>query len=317
MANPVSEHPIVVGVDGSPAAWRAGAWAAAEAARAHVPLRLVHCCALGVVRQPRHLPPPPAYRTAVLAQGRHWLNDAARRVRACAPDVALSTDMRAGLPADVLIDESRTASLVVVGSRGTGGFRELLLGSVAVALAAHGHCPVIVHRGTDADGQAEDVRPVVVGVDGSPLSDAAVGFAFEEAAARRAPLVAVHTWLDVNTAGMWAGLPTMIDWPTVQADEECVLTQKLARWQKEYETVPVRTVVLRDRPEHALQARSAHAQLVVVGSRGRGSLAALGLGSVSNALLHTARCPVAVVRPESGAVHHLGHNLRPGAFPAA
>jgi nucleotide-binding universal stress UspA family protein len=230
--------------------------------------------------------------------------------------VALSTDMRAGLPADVLIDESRTARLVVVGDRGTGGFRELLLGSVAAAVAAHGQCPVMVHRGTGPHARAED-RPVVVGVDGSPLSDAAVRFAFDAAAVRGAPLVAIHTWLDVNTAGLWAGLPSMIDWPAIQADEECVLAKKLAPWQKAYPHVPVRTLVVRDNPEHALLAHSARAQLVVVGSRGRGTLAALGLGSVSHALLHAADCPVVVVRPDPAEAHHSGHRYRPGRHPAA
>lgn len=316
MTGPVSEHAIVVGIDGSPSAARAAIWAAAEAARQRVPLRLVHACTLPAVRHPRHLPPPPTYRAAVLAQGRRWLNSAARATRASEPNVALSTDMRAGRPTDVLIDESHTARLVVAGSRGAGGFRELVLGSVAAALAAHARCPVVVHRGSDVAERADGVRPVVVGVDGSPLSDAAVGFAFEAAAARRVPLVAVHTWLDVDVAGMWAG-PSMIDWATVEADERFVLDQKLAPALKKHVDVPVRSVVLRDRPEHALREWSTHAQLVVVGSRGRGSLAALGLGSVSHALLHTAGCPVAVVRPEPAQAHHLGHHHRPGAHPAA
>jgi len=248
----------------------------------------------------------------VLQQGRHWLNDAARAVRAVAPEIALSTDMRAGVPADILIDESRAASMVVVGARGSGGFRELLLGSVAGELTAHGCCPVVVHRENTADGDGD--RPVVVGVDGSPLSDAAVGFAFEAAATRQAPLVAVHTWLDVNTAGMWAALPSLVDWAPVQADEKYMLESKLAPWQKKYPATRVRMVVCRDRPEHALREQSSHAQLVVVGSRGRGALTAVGLGSVSRTLVHTAGCPVVVVRPADAA--RARRHFLPGA-PAA
>jgi nucleotide-binding universal stress UspA family protein len=309
------EHPIVVGVDGSASAFQATTWAAEEARRRHVPLRLVHCCPLTPVRHPRLLAPPPAYRAAVLDQGRLWLNDAARAARAVAPDAAVSTDMRAGHPADVLIDESATADTVVLGARGSGGFRGLPTGSVAVELAAHGHCPVVVHRDGAAGGQTDAARPVVVGVDGSPLSDEAVEYAFAAAAARHVPLVAVHTWLDVNAAGMWAGMPSLIDWPAVQADEESVLDSKLAPWRSRYPDTPVHTVVLRDSPEHALRESSCRAQLVVVGSRGRGALVAFGLGSVSRTLLHTADCPVVVVRPHRTAAH-AHHRLRPGA-PAA
>lgn len=302
MTGPDSDHPVVVGVDGSTPAFRAACWAAEETRRTHVPLRLVYSCPLTPVRHPRLLAPPPDYRDAELAQGRAWLNDAARAVRARAPDVALSTDMRAGQPADVLVDESRTASMLVVGARGTGGFRELLAGSVAVELAAHGLCPVVVHRGGEPDDPAVKARPVVVGVDGSALSDAAVGFAFEAAAMRHAPLIAVHTWLDVNTAGMWAAWPSLIDWPALQADEICVLESELAPWLRMYPNTPVRTMVMRDRPERVLRECSSRAQLVVVGSRGRGTLVAAGLGSVSRTLVHTAGCPVVVVRPQRAAL---------------
>jgi len=321
MTSPGGDHPVVVGVDGSASALQASIWAAAEARRRHVPLRLLYCCDLPPIRHPRHLPPPASYRAAVQAQGRHWLNHAARAVRTAAPDVALSADMRGGVPADVLIDESREARMVVVGTRGLGGFRELLLGSVAMALAANGHCPVVVHRGTRPgtapDGTPPEQLPIVVGVDGSALSEAALGFAFEAAAGRGAPLLAVHTWLDVDTAGMWAGLPWHIDWPAVQAGEERLLDQNLAPWREKFPGVAVSMDVQRERPDHALVAHAAAAQLVVVGSRGRGSLVALGLGSVSHTLLHTTDCPVVVVRPEPAAARQSRHHFWPGTLPAA
>jgi nucleotide-binding universal stress UspA family protein len=322
MTSPGGEHPVVVGVDGSACALQASIWAAAEARQRHVPLRLLYCCDLPPVRHPRHQPPPAAYRAAVQAQGRHWLNQAARAVRIEAPDVALSADMRAGVPADILIDESREARMVVVGTRGLGGFRELLVGSVAMALAANGHCPVVVHRGTRPactaqHGTPPPQLPIVVGVDGSTLSEAALGFAFAAAGGRGAPLLAVHTWLDANSAGMWAGLPWHIDWPAIQAEEERLLDHDLAPWREKFPGVAVSTDVRRDRPEHALVAHGAAAQLVVVGSRGRGSLVALGLGSVSHTLLHTTDCPVVVVRPEPAEARHPRHHFWPGTLPAA
>jgi nucleotide-binding universal stress UspA family protein len=140
--------------------------------------------------------------------------------------------------------------------------------------------------------------PVVVGVDGSELSDAALTFAFDAAAARSVPLVVLHTWLDVNMAGSWTALPWTIDWDWVQAEEETSLAEHIAAWRDKYPNVEVRPTVVRDRPDRALLEHGAGAQLLVVGCRGRGALTGMGLGSVSQTLLHHAECPVAVVRAE-------------------
>ena len=139
------------------------------------------------------------------------------------------------------------------------------------------------------------MRTVVVGVDGSPVSERALAFAFDEAALRGAPLVAVHTWLDL-VADPVVGLLT--DWAAVEAEEQVVLGERLAGWARKHPDVPVRRVVRRDGPTHALLTEAEGAQLVVVGSRGRGGFAGLLLGSVSHAVLHRSPCPVAVVRPE-------------------
>ena len=292
------EHAVVVGVDGSEAALHAVRWAAREAARRHAPLRLVHVCHLAHVRHPRHVSPPTEYHAAVLDQGRHWLTEASEAARRVAPDLPLATDLRDGVAADLLVSESRTAQLVVIGSRGLGGFAALLVGSVAVALTAHAHCPVVVVHSPGADGVPED-GPVVVGVDGSELSDAAVTFAFETAAGHGVPLVAVHTWQDTHMTGAWTALPGTVDWDWLQAEEEKQLADRLAAWREKFPQVEVRPVVERARPETALLVHAAGAQLLVVGSRGRGALAGLGLGSVSQSLLHHAECPVAVARTES------------------
>ena len=138
---------------------------------------------------------------------------------------------------------------------------------------------------------------MVVGVDGSPTSEAATAFAFEAASLRRVPLVAVHVWRDVLVDATMAPL---LDWDVIDSDEREVLAERLAGWSEKYPDVPVRRLVARDRPARALVEESGRAQLVVVGSRGRGGFHGLLLGSVSQALLHHAHCPVAVVRSPRG-----------------
>jgi nucleotide-binding universal stress UspA family protein len=159
-----------------------------------------------------------------------------------------------------------------------------------MALTAHAPCPVVVVRGSV---EIDPSRPVVLGVDGSPAGEAAIGFAFQAAADRSAPLTAVHAWWDTVLDQSPAVL--FRDEDQVTAQEQ--LAQRLAGWQEKYPQVQVTRVVARDRAVHLLLDRSRDAQLVVVGSRGHGEFAGLVLGSVSNALVHKAGCPVAVVRP--------------------
>jgi len=285
--------PVVAGVDGSECGLQAVRWAAAEAARRHRPLRLVAAHAWpagGLVGDPGlGVDPRAVLRDVVLGH----LDTAAREAARVARDVEVERVEVTGFPETVLAAESRQAEIVVVGDRGLGGFTGLLVGSVAVALAAHAGCPLVVVRGAEPDRAAPLPDPVVVGVDGSPESEAALAFAFGAADLRRVPLVAVHAWWDLVVD------PTMgplVDWAAVEADEHEVLAERLAGWAETYPDVPVRRLVVRDRPAHALVEESGRAQLVVVGSRGRGGLRGMLLGSVSQALLHHAHCPVAVVR---------------------
>jgi len=138
------EKPVVVGVDGSPSALHAVRWAAREAQLRDVPLRLMHVSHIEPVRHPRQVSPPQEYQTALLDQGQHFLDEASEAARDTVPDLPVSTDLRTGNIADTLVNESKHAALTVLGSRGLGGFGSLLLGSVAVALSAHGHCPIVV-----------------------------------------------------------------------------------------------------------------------------------------------------------------------------
>jgi nucleotide-binding universal stress UspA family protein len=292
------ERPVVVGVDGSWSALQAVRWAAREAERRNALLRLVHVCHLAPVRHPKQIAPPPEYHAAILEEGRHWLAEADKAARGTVPGIAVVTVLHDGTAAEVLINESKTAQLMVLGSRGLGGFASLLVGSVAVALSAHGHCPVVVMRSSTVDNSLPGEGPVVVGVDGSELSDAALTFAFEAAAARGVPLVAVHTWQDVHMAGAWTLLPGTVDWDWLQSEEEDRLDERVAGWREKYPDVELRTLVVRGRPAPTLLEHAAGAQLIVVGSRGRGAFTGMGLGSVSQTLLHHAECPVAVARTE-------------------
>jgi len=194
----------------------------------------------------------------------------------------------------VLRSESQGAQLLVLGDRGYGAISGLLLGSVAAAMAAHAGCPVVLVRTEEGKPVEDRTRPVVVGVDGSPLSEAALAFAYEQASVRGVPLIAVHTWWDLIADPKIAPI---VDWDAMEADAKVVLAERLAGWAEKYPDVRVHRMVTHERPAHALVTESRRAQLVVVGSRGRGGATGLMLGSVSHKVLHRSHCSVAVLRP--------------------
>ncbi|WP_214401427.1 universal stress protein [Pseudonocardia lacus] len=292
--------PVVVGVDGSDNALTAVRWAAGEARRRRAAVRLVTAYDDG----PEHVVGIPALgeqlRHEQRAAARRGLAAAVAAARAAEPDLVVEDELRVGFPVGLLAEEARRAQLLVVGSRGLGGLAGLLVGSVAVGLAGRAPCPVVVVRGEHRETGAD--RPVVVGVDGTPTSEAAIAFAYEAAAVRGAPLVALHTWAATEYA---PGLAPLVEWDPIAAEEEEILAERLAGWGEKYPDVRVRRLVGRDGAARALVDLSADAQLVVVGSRGRGALLGMLLGSVSHAVLHRSHCPVAVVSPET-----------PGATPA-
>ena len=283
--------PIVVGVDGSASALAAVSWAAAECARHHVPLRLVHGFMVPVSGYPEFVITAVEARQAIEQQARDWLTEAAAAARATAPGVEITTQMLYCGGGGLLVEESKRARLVVVGSRGLGTVTGLLVGSTAVALAAHGHSPVVVVRGTETPH-----GPVVVGVDGSPTSEAALEFAFEAASSRGVVLIALMTSQDFTLDSAYNVSRIATDWAQVEEDERRLLAQRLAGWQEKYPDVQVHRVVLRDRPARALMRYGAEAQLLVVGSHGHGGFAGMLIGSTSQALVHHAPCPLAIVR---------------------
>ena len=291
--------PIVVGVDGSESASAAVAWAARAAAALSLPLHIVT-----VVHIPAFY-----YTEPYLAESfKEELEDTAKarlgsaRVHAkqtVDEPIDITTEQFEAKVSQTLIDLSANAHMVVLGSRGHGEFTGLLIGSTTSAVAAHGHCPLVVVRGRTMDGQPPTEGPIVVGVDGSESSRAALEVAFEQAAARGASLVAVNVWSDVSVQPSLGASPDDPLWSSIQTGEEVVLSERLAGYQERYPDVTVERVVARDRPVRVLSEFAEKAQLIVVGSRGRGGFTGMLLGSTSNALLHTADCPVMIVRPES------------------
>lgn len=291
----LSRRTVVVGVDGSEESLRAVRWGAAEAGRRHVPLRLVHAFGWGQGDVVGHPELGQRYRDTLLGYAYDQLRRAAEAAAAQAPGIDVEQQLVVGAPIAVLGDESLRARVLVLGNRGLGRLEGLMVGSVAAAMGAHAQCPVVVVRGAERDPAEAAALPVVVGVDGSTTSDAAVAFAFETAAEQGVSVVAVHSWWEEVYDPALSAM--IFDWDAIQAAETALLEQRLSAWTSKYPEVFVERHAVRDRPAHSLLEQAAQAQLVVVGSRGRGGFSALVLGSVSHALLHRSPCPVAIVRP--------------------
>ncbi|MEV0173582.1 universal stress protein [Streptomyces sp. NPDC050803] len=286
--------PVVVGVDGSESSLTAVEVAAREAALRGVGLRLVHAFGWPSVHVPPGVPPWSPARAGVRELIDGTLAEAERRAHTAAPQVEIAREVVVGEPVMVLELEARTASLVVVGSRGLSRFGSLLLGSTAAHLAAHAGCPVLVVR-----GRPEPAGPVLLAVDGSPQAEPAVEFAFAQASLHGIDLVALHAW-NTRTERVYEapGDPPFVtyDEDRLRDEEERVLAEALGGLREKYPDVEVRRRLVRGRIRHTLIEATADAGLVVVGARGRGGFTGLLLGSVSQAVLHHAHCPVAVVR---------------------
>ncbi|QIS03682.1 universal stress protein [Nocardia brasiliensis] len=279
--------PILVGTDGSPAATDAVRWAARAAARHGAPLHIVYA-----IDAPMDFGPGiaftqidyDAYRTAGAA-----ITAKARETAGAAAGIAnprIETFVVEAPTIPVLRDRSAHARLLVVGTHGYGAIRRGLLGSVSTTLARHAKCPVAVVP-ESAGGERTD-GPVVVGVDGSAGGAHALDVAFDEASRRGAPLLAVLTWSEFDR---------YLRRTDMRAEAERLLAETIAGYQEKYPDVPVSRLVKAARPAKCLLETADSAQLIVIGSRGHGGFPGLTLGSVSQAVLHGAGCPVIITRP--------------------
>ncbi|NIH97023.1 nucleotide-binding universal stress UspA family protein [Mycolicibacterium fluoranthenivorans] len=195
-----------------------------------------------------------------------------------------------------LVNLSTEADMVVVGCRGQGAVARALLGSVSSNLVHHAHCPVAVIHDEDPPTTTSSQAPVVVGIDGSPVSELATEIAFDEASRRGVGLVALHAWSDMGPLDFGAFGRAPIEWANFKVSEEETLAERLAGWRERYPDVSVHPIVVSDRPTPRLLEQAETAQLVVVGSHGRGGFAGMLLGSVSGAIVNAAQIPVIVAR---------------------
>ncbi|WP_427924194.1 universal stress protein [Streptomyces sp. cg40] len=292
-------RPVVVGLDGSRESLAAADWAAREALRRGVPLRLVHAWQTGSA-EPSDLPE--------LEAPRHWarriLREAMDRVNERYPQVYLSAEQIARPASDALVAAGAEGELLVLGSRAFSGFGGFLAGSVALATVARATRPVVLVRADETpasermpgqDGKPSaraPYREVVVGVDLARMCEDVLVFAFESAVVRSAPLRAVHAWQQSISPGPGAKNTS------AQEDAERELARVLGPWRAKYPTVEVHEVVANDRPAHLIQGAAADAGLLVVGCRNRPAKVGTHTGPVAHAVMHHVRCPVAIVPHE-------------------
>lgn len=277
----IPQGTIVVGVDGSPSSERALDWAIAQATREHRPLTLAHGIdAAGAA----WVDPMGGSHAAVVdglaAEARRVLADARSRVAEAAPALLVHEAAWMADPRVTLLDLSASAHLVVVGSRGRGPVRSLLLGSVGLAVIRHASCPAVVVRPGGLDAER---RGVVVGADGSPDSRATVELAYRHASLRGLPLTILHSAADA--------------WPPDATEDDLLwpLTEPLTGLAEKFPDVAARVEIVHTHAGAALVDASRHMDLVVLGAHHGGRLSEFLNGSVALSVVEHAECPVAVV----------------------
>jgi nucleotide-binding universal stress UspA family protein len=291
----VANAGVLVGVDGSPEARAALAWAVREARSRRCPVTAVGAW-LPLSAPPMGSTPGATDDAGARAEAvSHYVDEALASIDV--GDVEVRREVVMAPAAAALLERTDDAELIVIGSRGLGGFGDLLLGSVSRQVATHASCPVVVLRPQDETTElGSEAGRIVVGVDTSRTADAALEFAFRTAQRRGVGITAVHTWEPAYIDATVIGAPAISMFEDIGDEEVRAVGGVLARWRGEFPDVDVRQRVVAGRPAPELIDCSRGAELLVVGSRGRGGFVGLLLGSVSHAVLHHAQCPVAVVR---------------------
>ncbi|KUP97623.1 universal stress protein [Thermobifida cellulosilytica] len=292
---------VAVGVDGSDSSRYALEWSAQEARLRGLGLRIVTAVEIPDPQDPftGAVTPVDVEESPLFRDGQSLLEYAEKWIGQLYPELETRTRLVLRRPAEALLEtaEEPGTAVVVVGSRGRGSLMSAFAGSVGVELAAHSPVPVVVlpKQHETAPGARERV---VLGVDGSPASRNAVGFAFAEAERRGTTLVAVCAWQPVTAFALTMGPlpPEVFDEEPLAAAARETVEEALAEHRERHPGVPVDIRTVRAHPAAALLEAATPADLIVVGSRGRGGFTGLLLGSVSQSVLHGARGPVAVVR---------------------
>ncbi|MFL6126747.1 universal stress protein [Actinophytocola sp.] len=293
-------YPVVVGVDGSATALHAVAWAARRASRDRLPLRIVHAYHLPL-GSPSGVTEEEPVLDVLRRDGRRCLDEARDLATMAVPGLDVATELTAMPTTTGLLRESEHASVLVLGNRGRSAVTGVLLSSTSLMLATHAHCAVVlVGEGSDNTSHGSPrTGPVVVGVDGTEASEAAVAFAFAEADAADATLLALTAYTESVFETALAGNNVPMDWTLQRELADRTLAERLAGWQEKYPQVHVQRAVIHGRPTMALRRCAQTARLVVVGRRGRGGFRDLISGSTSMRLMHHAVCPIVVVRTET------------------
>ncbi|TCC30773.1 universal stress protein [Kribbella speibonae] len=253
----MKHRPVVVGIDGSPAADAAIKWGTTEAAALRSPLHLVYAVTAGS---------PPSQAGEVVYK-------AVAQARGLMPGITIDSRIETGSPSAALVKASGSAAVVVIGSRGLGVMIGALVGSTGLDLAANARCPVVVVR---PDLGAMEGSRVVIGYDGSPAGDSALDFGIEHA--RRHDLA----------VRVVAAQPTGTELHRITEEE--LREAVRARGAQEAELIHIT-----GHPAEHLLRLSSDAALIVLGARGRGGFAGMLIGSVSQTVLHHADCPVAII----------------------
>ncbi|MEP6800280.1 MAG: universal stress protein [Lapillicoccus sp.] len=289
---PVPPSAIVVGLvrSGSRAAL---GWAVDEALATSRPLHVMH-----VLDGGDHTPVDLEGHVDVVTEA------AVTGILEAHPSVRVSAHTDTGSAAAALVTASRSARTLVVGAATHGLLEAALLGSVALQVAAHSFCPVVVLHDRESDGETSEGGSapttrepgrVVVGLDASERSERALAFGFEQASRREVGLTAVACWTWEDSVGEVPGPLALGAWEDGRQQERRLVAELLAGWRGKYPDVDVRTHLVHARVVSTLLDVATDASLLVVGTRGRGGFDGLLLGSVSQRVLERASCPVAVV----------------------
>jgi nucleotide-binding universal stress UspA family protein len=281
---------IVVGADDTVSSGAAVDWAAREAQRRRVPLRIVH--AFDQDRQDPRLKAGVEHTGVARQLAEAVAATAFDRARQIAPDITIETDVVVGPAVPRLLEASSGAELLVVGNRGQGGFAGLLLGSVSRRVANHAPCPVVVVRGRRGSPNG----PIAAGVDHSATADLVLQTAFTAASEIGCPLVVTRSYVPALPLVLSPPAPRTLCLPEQDEAEGARLEARLAPWRTRYPDVPIEEVISHESAASALVEASRHARLVVIGSRGHGLITGGLLGSTGLQLLHHAECPVLIVR---------------------
>ncbi|MFF9202782.1 universal stress protein [Streptomyces sp. NPDC014986] len=287
-------RPITAGVDGTGESLAALAWAAREAVRRDLPLRVVHAW-----RFEAH----DGVDTGDRAAQRQWVRDAAdeaaRTVRERHPKLAVTVDVPEGDAVDTLSGAAADAEMLVLGSRGHGRIMGFLVGSVGQQVIVGAERPVVFVRAGDRPSNEVTGHEIVVGQQGDPKdSAAALGLAFETASRRGATVRAVRAWtLPPVFSYSPASLRLLDEAGGLEPYERKGLAAALAPWRERYPDVHVVEHVEMGSAGQVLLSVAGTAQLMVVGRRAHRTAVGARIGSVAHGVLHLADCPVAVVPP--------------------